>query len=215
MTTKAFSVSLDKNPIISVKVIPGHFTTNNAHSNYFLDVSELKFSTSIARDVAREMALPYLSSLLVDTIICMEKTEVIGAYLAHELRQEGTAVMNEGNEIHIITPAINTNGNLIFQDNLIEWISNRNILLLVASISSGRTVNSAMECIEYYGGKLSGISTLFLSSHEKMKQEIHALFTADDIPDYKLFSTAECEMCKAGIKLDAIVNSEGYTKIGQ
>ena len=214
MNTKAFSVSLEKNPIISIKVIPGHFTTNNAHSNYFLDVSELKFSAFIAWDVARELAIPYLSSTLVDTIVCMEKTEVIGAYLAQELKQEGTAVMNSGEEIRIITPIINTNGNLIFQDNLIEWISNKNILLLVCTISSGRTVSSAMECLEYYGGKLAGISSLFLSSQEKMKQKIYTLFTSDDIPDYKLFSTAECEMCRAGQRLDAIINSEGYTRIG-
>ena len=123
--------------------------------------------------------------------------------------------MNSGEEIRIITPIINTNGNLIFQDNLIEWISNKNILLLVCTISSGRTVNSALECLEYYGGKLAGISSLFLSSHEKMKQKIYTLFTSDDIPDYKLFGTAECEMCRAGQKLDAIINSEGYTRIGQ
>ncbi|MDR1566700.1 MAG: hypothetical protein LBS48_05395, partial [Treponema sp.] len=63
----------------------------------------------------------------------MEKTEVIGAYLAEELLQDGTSVMNAGGKIHVVSPIYNTNGNLVFPDNVIEWISNRSILLLVAS----------------------------------------------------------------------------------
>jgi len=214
MQKNVFSVSLEKNPVISLNVIPGHFTTSNAHSNYFLDVSRLKSNTLVARNVARELAIPYLSTTLVDTIVCMEKTEVIGAYLAEDLLQEGTSVMNSGGDINVVSPSSNINGNLIFQDNIIEYITHKNILLLVTSISSGKTVSSAMECLAYYGGKLNGISSLFLTSHERLDYEINALFTSKDIPEYKLWSTGECEMCKAGLKLDAIINSEGYTKIG-
>jgi len=144
----------------------------------------------------------------------MERTEVIGACLAEELLQHGVSVINSGSEIHIVKPMNNVNGNLIFQDNMTQWVANKNIILLVASISSGRTVANAVECIGYYGGRLSGISALFMASHDKLKQEVHTLFTSDDIPGYKLFNTAECEMCKAGIKLDAIISSDGYTKIG-
>jgi len=214
MENKAYSVSLAKNPIIAIKVIPGHFTTGNAHINNYLDVSGLKSDARVARDVAQELAMPYLSSTLVDTIVCMEKTEVIGAYLAQELLQHGATVMNSGGDIHVVTPTNNVNGNMIFQDNVVEWISNRNIILLVASISSARAVHIAMDCIAYYSGRLVGISALFVASPEKQKESFHALFTSDDIPGYKLFNTAECELCKAGQKLDAIISSEGYTKIG-
>ena len=212
MEKNSFSVSIEKNPAISMKVIPGHFTTNTAHLNYFVDVWEIKSNASIARDIAREIAVPYLSSTLVDTIVCMERTVVIGAYLAEELQREGTAIMNSGGIIHVVSPLSNVNGNLIFQDNAIEWIRNRNILLLVASISSGKTVSVAKECIEYYGGRLAGISALFYSS-ENLDYNINALFTASDIPGYKVSSTVDCQMCKAGQKLDAIISSEGYTKI--
>jgi len=214
METKAFTVSLAKNPLISIKVIPGHFTTSNAHSNNYLDVNSLKWSALIARDVAREMAIPYKTTTLVDTIVCMEKTEVIGAYLAEELFQDGPAVINSENEIHVVTPTNNVNGNLVFQDSVIGWISNKKILLLVASISSGRTVTSALECLTYYGGILAGISAIYLTSREVLGHDINTLFTSDDIPGYKLFIPGECELCKAGVKLDALVNSEGYTKIG-
>jgi len=124
------------------------------------------------------------------------------------------SAVNTEDVIHIVTPTSNSSGQLIFQDNMIEWILDKHILLLVASISSGKTVKSAMDCLDYYGGKLAGISTLFLSSREKLENEIHTLFTSDDIPGYKLYNTAECEMCKAGQKLDAIVSSDGYIKIG-
>jgi orotate phosphoribosyltransferase len=214
MEDKAFTVSLEKNPIIAIKVIPGHFTTGNAHLNNYLDVSGLKSSAMVARDVAQELAIPYLTSTIVDTIVCMEKTEVIGAFFAQELLQHGAAVMNSGGEIHVVTPTNNVNGNMIFQDNMVERISNRNIILLVASVSSARALHIGMDCISYYGGRLVGISALFVASPENQKDNINTLFTSNDIPGYKLFTTSECELCKAGLKLDAIVSSDGYTKIG-
>ena len=214
MKTKGFSVSLEKNPVITIGVIPGHFSTSSAHTNNYLDVSGLKSNALVARNVARELAIPYLSSTLVETIVCMERTEVIGAYMAEELLQAGNKVMNAGGEIHVLTPISNVNGKMIFQDSMVEWISNRNIILLVASISSGQTVQSTLECLNYYGGRLAGISTLFISYHDKVEQDVNALFTSDDIPGYKLFHTGECEMCRAGLKLDAIISSEGYTLIG-
>ena len=210
METNAFNVSLEKNPAIKIKVIPGHFTTSNAHINYFLDVWELKSNVSLARDVAREMAAPYLASTPIDTIVCMERTVVLGAYTAEELQREGTAVMNAGGIIHVLSPLSNINGNLIFQDNAIEWIRNKNILLLVASTTGGGTIKRAMECITYYEGRPAGISALFFAS-EDLEYDVNSLFTAEDIPGYKVFSTGDCEMCKAGQKLDAIINSEGYT----
>ena len=212
MEENAFSVSLEKNPAISIKAIPGHFTTNKVHVNYFLDVWELKTNASHARDIARELAIPYVANTLIDTIVCMERTVVIGAYLAEELLREGTAIMNSGGKIHVVSPLNNANGNLIFQDNAVKWIQNKNILLLIASISSGSTTKMATECIAYYGGRLAGISSLFYSS-EQFEHKINALFTSADIPGYKVFPLSDCEMCKAGQKLDAIINSEGYTKI--
>jgi len=213
MEEKAFNISLDKNPLISIKVIPGHFTTSNTHLNYYLDMSGLKSSTSVSRNVARELAIPYLSKTQVDTIVCLERTEVIGAYLAEELLKEGVSVMNSGSDIRIAYPVNSTSGKLIFQDNMLEWITDRNVILLESSISSGRTVNAAVECLMYYGGKLSGISALFVASNARTIFGINPLFTSDDIPGYKIFNPGDCEMCKAGKKLDALIGSEGYTKI--
>ena len=213
MEDKAYNIPLAKNPIIKIKVIPGHFTTSTRHVNHYLDVSELKTNALIARDVAQQLAIPYLTSAPVDTIVCMERTEIIAAFFAQELLQPGTAVMNSGGEIHIVTPVNNVHGDMIFQDSVLPWITNKNVLLLVASVSSARAVHIGMDCIAYYGGRLAGISALFVASPEKQKENINTLFTSDDIPGYKLFETVECEMCKTGQKLDALISSDGYTRI--
>lgn len=216
MERKAFNVSLDKNPNIVMQVIPGHFTTSNAHITHYLDVSGLKSNAQVARDVAKELAIPYVSSNLVETIVCMERTEVIGAYLAEELMQGGVSAINGGVEIHVITPISNIIGHLSFHNSMVRQITNKNILLLTASVSSGRSIDSAVDCITYYGGKIAGISALFsipFDSIEKQEQKINALFTSDDIPGYKVYSSRKCEICRAGQRLDALISSEGYTKI--
>lgn len=207
------SISLEKNPIISIKVVPGHYSTSFYHTNFYLDVSTLKADAYIARDVARELALPYISSALVDTIVCMENTKVIGAFLAQELLQEGTAVMNAGGDIHVVTPMNTVDGKMTFFDNELEWISDKHILLLTASISSGRTLNRALECLLYYNGIITGISALFKIATTMQHLKINTLFTSDDIPGYEVYKAGECEICKAGKQLNAIISSEGFKKI--
>jgi orotate phosphoribosyltransferase len=213
MELNAFNISLAKNPNITINVIPGHFTTPNAHSNNYLDFHTVKGNTTVARDVAREMAIPYLSTTPIDTIVCMEKMDVIGAYLAQELTQDGTSVINSGNTIHVVSPINNMYGNLVFASSVASWLSGKNILLLIATISSGRTLYRVLECIAYYGGKLAGISSLYQASDVDPGVGVNSLFRSDDIPGYKLYNTGECELCKNGVKLDAVVSSEGYTRI--
>jgi len=213
MEDRAYSVSLTKNPLISMKVIPGHFTTNHFHISHYLDVSELKTNAVIAKDVARELSIPYLANVSVDTIVCMEGTEVIGAYLAEELMQEGVGVINSGKEIRVLKPVISANGKLLFQCNVQQYIRDKEIVLLVASISSGTTIGRALDCITYYGGVVAGISALFNAYPAGDEQVIHSMFTREDIPGYQVYSMGECTMCKEGQKLEAIINSEGYTNI--
>ena len=212
MESKAYSVSLESNPLITMRVIPGHFTTSNSHLSHYLDVSSLKANARAAREVAKEISMPYLSSTLVDTIVCMERTEVIGAFLADKLMESGMTAIN-GGDIHVITPISNNIGNLSFKSSTVGLLAEKNVLLLATSVSSGRTLDSALDCLAYYRAKVVGISALFAVVAEYPGLPLHALFTSARIPGYRSYSSRDCELCRAGIPLDALVSSEGFTKI--
>src|SRR5690554_4832497 len=151
MNEKSFSISLPRNSAISMNVIPGHFTTNHFHLSHYLDLDNLKTNSFLAKKVAKELSYPYLTTTLIDTIVCMEGTELIGAYLAEELTQKGTTAINQGREVFVVKPMNNVNRQLTFQSNLQKLITNQRVLLLVTSISSGSTLKSAQEVLNYYG----------------------------------------------------------------
>ena len=41
--------------------------------------------------------------------------------------------------------------------------------------------------------------------------EINSIFNDDDVPDYMTYEGNNCPMCARGERLDAIVNSYGYS----
>lgn len=97
----------------------------------------------------------------IDTIVCLDGCEVIGAFLASELSRAGVLSTNAHKTIYVVTPEFNSNGQMIFRDNLKPEIYGKNVLLLLASATTGKTVRNSIECIEYYGGILQGISAIF------------------------------------------------------
>ena len=208
-----FTVSSKNNPNVSVQVAAGHFATSSAHRSHFIDIFDLKSSSTVAKEAARELAAPYLANTLVDVIVYMDGTEILAAYLAHELLQAGYGVINEGSEIYMITPMIRADGHFVFHQSVQEKIRNKNVVLLVASMSTGATANNVLECLSYYGCKLAGISAVFSAVPDVNGRSIHSLFTIEDIPDYRFCIPSECEMCREGRKLDAVFNSEGYTEL--
>ena len=208
-----FTVTSKKNPKLSVQVVAGHFATSSAHRSHYIDIFDLKSSSSIAREAAREMAVPYLANTIVDVIVYMDGTEILAAYLADELLQAGSGVINEGSEIHVVTPMIRADGLFIFHQSVREKLSGKNAVLMVASMSTGATASRVLECLSYYGCNLVGISAVFSAVQEASGKKINALFSTGEIPDYRFCATSECEMCKAGLKLDAVFNSEGYTEL--
>jgi orotate phosphoribosyltransferase len=207
------TISLNKNPLITLNISEGHFATTSAHFNLYLEMGELKYSSKKARAIAREIAIPYLTTTLVDTIVCMEGTEVIGAYLAEELTKSGNGVINDDADIYIIKPVRDNNRRLMFREHSQEMLKGKNVILLVASVIGGRTIDSASECIEHYGGSVVGISSLFTSIPENVSRDINTVFTGEDVPGYRSYSPAECELCQAKQKLDAFVTDVGFTRV--
>ncbi len=211
--TNYLKIYSDYNNLISLNVAQGHFATSSSHINYYIDMTTLKSRSSEAKAVAKAMVQEYVATTVIDTIVCMDGTDIIGAYLAEELSVAGIMSVNSHKTIYVITPEQNSNGQLIFRDNYMPMIKGKNILLLLATASTGKTVRTALECIEYYGGKISGVSSIFSAAENIHGEKINTIFTTKDIPDYAIHKTADCPLCKANIPINAIVNSFGYAKL--
>lgn len=198
---------------VSINVIPGHFATNHSHITHYIDMSVLKTRQSMARAAAKSIANEYVSSTVVDTIVCMDGTEVIGSYLAEELTDSGIMSINQHKAMYVVTPEFNSVGQMIFRDNLQPMIKGKHVLFLLASATTGRTIERSLECLSYYGGIIAGISAIFSANEVIADQKIHTLFHINDIPEYKTYPHNACPYCQAGQKIEAIVNSYGYSKL--
>ncbi len=213
MENRVHEITAKSNKKVKIGVIPGHFATNHSHVNFYVDMTSIKTHHKMAMETAKELSKKYISNTHIDTIICLEGTEIIGAFLARELSKEGHSSINTGNDICVITPETNANNQLIFRDNIQKDIFGKQIILLISSASTGKTISRSVECLQYYNGKLAGISSLFSAIDEYHGIKINSIFTSDDIPNYNSVSFENCDMCKAGQKIDAMVNSFGYSKI--
>lgn len=200
-------------PDVVLRVIPGHFVTPNSHVNYYLDMSMLKARQSEAQNAARAMAEAYLASTVVDTIVCLENCEIIGAYLAQELTKTGVLSMNAHKTIYIMSPEIDVSGQMIFRENLQSMIKDKHVLLLLATATTGNTMARAVDSITYYGGTITGISAIFSAVNKVRNVNVNALYTISDLADYRMSQPDMCPMCKEGKPIDAIANGYGYSKI--
>ncbi len=174
-----------RHPGIVLRAIPGHFVTPSSHINYYLDMSMLKARQSEATEAAKAMAEAYMASTIVDTIVCMEGCEVIGAYLAEHLTRAGVHSMNAHKTIYITSPEINATGQMIFRENLKPMIRNKHVLLLLAAATTGNTMRNALDSILYYGGTITGVSAIFSAVSKVNGIPVNSLYTMADIADRK------------------------------
>lgn len=212
MENRITKITAQQNSNISFNVIPGHFVTSNSHVSSYIDMNEIKSNFKSAKEAAKELAGELYGVIPVDTIICLEGTKMIGAFLAEAL-SEGLHGINSGNDIKVISPEFNSSNQIILRDNLQPMVNGKNVLLLASSVSSGKSIIQAAECLAYYGGKLMAAAAIFSAVEDIRGLKIHHIFGSNDIPAYQTFKAEECEMCKSGAKIDAIVNSFGYSKL--
>lgn len=202
-----------EHPNVILKAIPGHFVTPNSHVNYFLDMTTLKSRLSEASAAARALSAQISATTVVDTIVCIDGCEIIGAFLAEDLTRAGIYSMNAHNTIYIVTPEYVNSGQLIFRENMLPMIKGKNVLLLLASATTGQSIMRATQALSYFGAKISGISAVFSAANSVAGIPIKALFTTADIPDYRAYNPEGCSLCKNGEKIDAFANGFGYSKI--
>ncbi len=212
MNERVYEISCEKNHDVKIKIVAGHFATNHSHVNYYVDLMKIKTNHKVAKEAGKELAHTYSVSKNIDTIVCLEGTQILGAFIAYYLAQNGSGI-NAGKEINVITPELNMNNQLIFRDNIQKTIDNKHILLLMSSVSTGKTIRSAVDCLQYYNGHLAGVSAIFSAVDDIEGIAVNSLFHKNDIPNYETEIVSNCQMCKAGKKVEAIINSFGYSKI--
>ena len=194
-----------------LRVAMGHFATANSHTNYYIDVVAQKSRMTEARAVAEELSSYYYADTIVDTILCLDGTEVIGACFADELSKAEIISMNAHKSIYVVTPETTRGNQLLFRDNIVPMINGKNVMILAVSVSSGKTVEAAVEAVKYYGGIVTGISAIFSTAKECEGVPIHSVFDPNDFEEYCSYPARECPMCKEGRKIDGLVNCHGIS----
>ena len=111
MENRITEITSKENKAVKIGIIPGHFATNHSHVNYYVDLTGIKTSHAMAIEAASVLAQSYLSGLSVDTIICLEGTEMLGAFFAQKLADAG---INSNKDIAVLTPELNSNNQMIF-----------------------------------------------------------------------------------------------------
>ena len=213
MEERMYQISSHADNDVRLKIIPGHFVTSHSHITHYIDMTTIKARQSEAEAAARLIASQYATSTIVDTIICLNGCEVIGAYLAKELKNSGIMSMNAHQTIYITSPEQDINGQMIFRDNSKMMIDGKHVLILSTSITTGVTVEKAISSIEYYGGQVCGISAVFSFISEAKGISIHSIFDSNNLEGYASYDSRLCPLCRANQRIDAIVNGYGYSKL--
>ena len=195
------------------RVAKGHFATSRSHTNYYIDITVQKTRLSEATALAQEFVEMYRYKAPVDTILCLDGTEVIGTCIANEMTRMELANMNLHQTVYIVTPEHTSGSQLIFRENIMPMIKGKNVLILAASVVTGFTARGAVEAVKYYDGNISGIAAVFSTETECEGYPITSVFNPKDLPDYASYDSHKCPMCREGKKIDALINCYGYSKL--
>jgi len=102
---------------------------------------------------------------------------------------------------------------MIFRDNLQPMIRGKHVLILMASVTTGFTAKRAITAVGYYGGHVVGIASIYSAVEEVEGTTVRSVYSIDDLDGYESYDYRDCPYCKKGIKLDALVNSHGYSEL--
>lgn len=102
MEQRAYEIFSHVNREISVRVIPGHFATKHSHVSHCIDMTQVKSQINSAKAAAKILADSFVATP-VDTIICLERMKMVGAFMADYLTH---SAINLRNNIAVITPEV-------------------------------------------------------------------------------------------------------------
>ena len=162
-----YTITSDRNERVFIHAMPGHFVSSSSHLNFYIGTSDIKHNHDISVDAAMMLARYYHErGIEIDTVLCLYETQALGAYLAHELQRANMLNPNPDSTVYVLGPEYDAQGNIIFRDNLRKLITGKRVLLLISCITSGKTIERAMESVSYYGGETVGISAVFSAINE-------------------------------------------------
>ncbi len=212
--SEVYTIRSHRSDRVFIHVMGGHFISSNNHLNYYIGTSDVKHNHNVSVDAAMLLAEHYNhTDTEVDTVLCLFETQALGAYLAHELARPSMMKPNPDGTVFVVGSEYDAAGNLIFRDNLRRMIYDKNVVILISCITTGRTVERAMESVQYYGGRVAGISSVFSAVDSIDGVYVNTIFDAADIPDYTSYPAHNCPLCRAGKTVDAISNGYGYSKL--
>ena len=198
---------------VPLRIARGHFATNHSHINYYIDITYQKTRLSEAKDSAYQLVSHFINDTPVDTILCLDGTAVLGACVADELTKSGFRTINAHQSIYVLEPEYSAASQMIFRDNIQPMIRGKHVLVLMASVTTGFTAKRSIEAIDYYGGHVAGVAAIYRAVDEVAGHPVRSVYSIQDLPDYASYDYRDCPYCKQGIKLDALVNSFGFSAL--
>ncbi len=202
-----------RNKDVVLRYIPGHFITPHSHVNYYMDLSDMKSRQREARATGEELAEMFLSTNIVDTVLCLNGMDVVGAYLANKLTKAGVLSANAHKTIYITSPEYNNSGQMMFRENNQHMIRRKKVLILIDTATTGGTLYSAISSVGYYGGETVGIAAIYTVATQISGIPIRSLYSTRDLSDYASYESNNCPLCKNGAPVDAICNGFGYSTL--
>lgn len=211
MDNPIYTITSQKDEKVFIHAMPGHFISSSSHLNYYIGTSDIKHNHDVSVDAAMLMAQYYVErNINVDSVLCLYETQALGAYLAHELARP-TMLNPNPDTVYVLGPEYDASGNIIFRDNLKKLITGKRVVLLISCITSGKTIERAMESVAYYGGSVVGITSIFSATKQIDGIEVNSIFSEEDVPGYQAYAPHDCPLCRNGHKVDALANGYGYS----
>ena len=196
-------------PDLYLDIYKGHFATSHSHMNYYIDIASNKSNLREANAIATALAAHFRYTTSVQTVLCLDNMEVVGACLAQALSAPDRFNINSGSDIFVLTPEHTSGSQLFFRDNTAPMIAGKNVLILAASVVTGYTAQSAVEAVRYYGGNPVGVCSIFATITECEDIAVRSVFDPNDLEGYVTSPAHTCPMCKNGEKITALVNCFG------
>ena len=199
---------------VTINACTGHFATPQAHLNYLVDVTRLKIRINEAHEAAMALKYQLLNQVTsVDSVVCLDNMDVVGSFLAYELDRGDFTNNNQHETVYVVHPEENTLHQFMYRESNRIAIQGKSVLMLMDTITTGTTIQRAIECTQYYGGNIVGVCTIFSDIDSIMGHKIYTVFRPQDLPGFESHDPQNCPLCAKKIPVEAMISGYGYVTL--